>query len=328
MRIAFFSTHRFDRTYFDGANPGTHDVHYLEPRLSLATAPLAAGFPCVCAFVNDELSAPVLTALAKGGTRLIALRSAGFNHVDLDAAKALGFAVARVPAYSPHAVAEHTVALVLAMNRHICRAYARVRDGNFALDGLLGFDMHGKAAGIVGTGRIGTIVARILAGFGCRLLGFDVAPNDECRALGVAYVPLAALWAQADIVTLHAPLTPATRHIVDAKSIASMKSGVMIVNTGRGALVDTPAVIAGLKSGKIGSLALDVYEEEEGLFFQDFSSQVIQDDVFARLLTFPNVLVTGHQGFFTREALEAIATTTLANVTAFERGVPSGRELF
>ena len=243
------------------------------------------------------------------------------------AARRLGLRVARVPAYSPHAVAEHAVALILAVNRKICRAHARVREGNFALDGLLGVDLFGRTVGIVGTGKIGSLVARIMHGFGCRLLGYDVVPSEECRALGMTYVPLETLWAEADILSLHAPLTPATRHLVDARAIGLMKPGVMLVNTGRGALIDTPAVIAGLKTGHIGSLALDVYEEEEGLFFQDLSSEVLQDDVFARLLTFPNVLMTGHQGFFTREALRAIAETTLANLTAFERGEASGREL-
>ncbi len=329
MRLAFFGTRAFDRQFFDEANqPGAHEIHYLEPRLTAVTASLAAGYPAVCAFVNDRLDAGVLTTLAAGGTRFIALRSAGFNHVDIQAAKALGFSVARVPAYSPYAVAEHTVALILSLNRKVCRAFARVREGNFALDGLLGFDLHGRTVGIIGTGKIGTLVARIMGGFGCRLLGYDVAPSDECRSLGVTYGPLADLWAQADIVTLHAPLTPATRHLVDTSAVDLMKPGVMLVNTGRGALIDTPAVIAGLKDGRIGSLALDVYEEEEGLFFQDFSSQIIQDDVFARLLTFPNVLITGHQGFFTREALHAIAETTLENVTAFEAGERSGRELY
>jgi D-lactate dehydrogenase len=329
VNLAFFSTHPYDRRFFDEANAaGAHEIRYLEPRLAEVTATLAAGCQAICAFVNDRLNHLVLEALATSGTRLIALRSAGFNHVDLEAAKRLGLTVARVPAYSPYAVAEHTLALVLSLNRKIFRAYNRVREGNFALDGLLGFDLHGRTAGIVGTGQIGTLVARSMAAFGCRLIGYDVRQNDACLALGLTYVPLEQLWSEADIITLHAPLTPATRHMVDARAVASMKPGVMLVNTGRGALIDTSAVVAGLKSGRIGSLALDVYEEEEGLFFQDFSSQVIQDDLFARLLTFPNVLITGHQAFFTEEALRAIAQTTLENVSAFERGVRSGRELF
>ena len=329
MRVAVFSAHPFDREFFDAANR-THrlQLDYFEPRLTAATAPLAAGYPAVCAFVNDDLGAGVLDALARGGTRMLALRSAGFNHVDLDAARRLGLTVARVPAYSPHAVAEHTVALILALNRKIYRAYARVREMNFALDGLLGFDLHGRTVGIVGTGKIGCVVARILTGFGCRLLAVDVAENPTCVELGVRYVDLDTLWAESDVVTLHAPLTPETQHLVDAKAIARMREGVMIVNTSRGALIDTRAAIVGLKSGRIGYLGLDVYEEEEHLFFRDLSAKVIQDDVFARLLTFPNVVITAHQGFFTREALTNIAETTLGNIGAFAGGGRGGNELW
>ena len=329
MRVALFSSHAFDRQFFDAANSGRrHDLLYLETRLTPATCALAAGFPVVCPFVNDQLNAEVLARLGSHGVRMIALRSAGFNHVDFKAAQDLGLTVARVPAYSPHSVAEHTIALILALNRKIHRAYSRVRDGNFALDGLLGFDLFGRTIGIVGTGKIGTAVARIVVGFGCRLVAHDVSPNEECRALGVEYLPLERVWSQSDIITLHTPLTPETRHMVNDHAIGSMKRGVMIINTGRGALIDTPAVIAGLKNGRIGYLGLDVYEEEEGLFFEDLSSHVIQDDVFARLLTFPNVIVTAHQAFFTREALTAIAETTLLNITAFEEGRRSGNELF
>jgi D-lactate dehydrogenase len=328
MRLAFFSTHTYDQLFFDELNERAgHEIHYFEPRLTKQTAPLAAGYPAVCAFVNDQLDAAVLKVLAGGGTRLIALRSAGFNHVDLEAARSLDFTVARVPAYSPHAVAEHAIALMLALNRKLYRAYPRVREGNFSLDGLLGFDLAARTAGIVGTGQIGTVVARILRGFQCRVLAYDIAPSDECLALGVDYVTLDSLLERSDIITLHAPLTAATRHLIGAAAIARMKQGVMIINTGRGALIDTRAVIDGLKSGRVGYLGLDVYEEEEKLFFRDFSEHVIQDDVFARLLTFPNVMITGHQGFFTREAMRAIAETTLSNVTAFERGERSGREL-
>ncbi len=328
MRVAMFSTHLFDREFFDAANRTRGlELHYFDARLTPATSPLARDCPAVCAFVNDQLDAAVLTALSAGGTRMIALRSAGFNHVDLARARELGLVVSRVPAYSPHAVAEHTVALILSLNRKIHRAYARVREGNFALDGLVGFDLCGRTAGVVGTGRIGTVVARILLGFGCRVLAYDVSPSQECRDMGVEYVSLDDIWAQSDIVTLHSPLTQETRHVIDANAIARMKRGVMIINTGRGALVDTPAVVAGLKSGLIGYVGLDVYEEEEQLFFQDHSSDVIQDDVFARLLTFPNVLVTAHQAFFTREALSAISETTLDNISAFAQGRRSGREL-
>jgi D-lactate dehydrogenase len=328
MRIAFFSTHGFDRQFFDEANrTHGHDIQYLEARLTPATSALAAGATAVCAFVNDDLRADVLTALQMSGVRLIALRSAGFNHVDLPKALDLGLTVARVPAYSPHAVAEHTVAMMLSLNRKIHRAHARVREGNFALDGLLGFDMHGRTVGLVGTGKIGTVVARILTGFGCRLLAYDVAVNPECAAMGVHYRSLEDLWEQSDIVSLHAPLTGDTRHMVDTAAIARMKPGVMLINTSRGALVDTAALIDGLKSGHVGYVGLDVYEEEEQLFFRDLSAQVIQDDVFARLLTFPNVLITAHQAFFTREALHAISGITLENVSAFEQGRRTGNEL-
>lgn len=328
MRIAFFSTHTFDRQFFDAANRSHgHDIRYLEARLAPATSALAAGAEAICAFVNDDLRADVLTALHAVGVRLIALRSAGFNHVDLPRAFELGLTVARVPAYSPYAVAEHAVAMMLSLNRKIHRAHARVREGNFALDGLLGFDMRGRTVGLVGTGRIGTVVARILTGFGCRLLAYDVAVNAECADMGVHYRSLDELWTQSDIVSLHAPLTGDTRHMIDAAAIARMKPGVMIVNTSRGALVDTAALIDGLKSGHVGYVGLDVYEEEEQLFFRDLSAQVIQDDVFARLLTFPNVLITAHQAFFTREAMTAISEVTLENVSAFEQDRRTGNEL-
>jgi D-lactate dehydrogenase len=256
--------------------------------------------------------------LADTGIRLIALRSAGFNNVDLKAARELGLTVARVPAYSPHAVAEHTIALLLALNRKIHRAYNRVREGNFALDGLLGFDLYGKTVGVVGTGKIGAIVARILMGFGCEVIAVDPYPNENCISSGVRYVTWEQLCASSDIITLHCPLTPATRHLVDAAALKKMKRGVMLINTSRGAVIDTRAVIDGLKNNTIGNLGLDVYEEEADLFFEDLSEHFIADDVFARLLTFPNVLVTGHQAFFTTEALRNIAETTIANITSFE----------
>jgi D-lactate dehydrogenase len=251
---------------------------------------------------------------------VVALRCAGYNNVDVAAATRLGITVVRVPAYSPHAVAEHAIALILTLNRQIHRAYNRVREGNFALDGLLGFDLHGRTVGLIGTGRIGVVAARILTGFGCTLLASDPAQDPQALALGVRYVALDELLSTSDIISLHAPLTSTTRHLIDAAAIARMKPGVMLVNTSRGALVDTRAVIDGLKSERIGSLGLDVYEEEADLFFADLSSTVIRDDVFARLLTFPNVVITGHQAFFTREALAAIARTSLENLTCIERG--------
>ncbi|HID23547.1 MAG TPA: 2-hydroxyacid dehydrogenase, partial [Planctomycetaceae bacterium] len=272
----------------------------------------------VCVFVNDQLDRPVLQRLAEQGVRLVALRCAGFNNVDLGAARQIGITVVRVPAYSPHAVAEHTVALILALNRKIHRAFARVREGNFALDGLMGFDLFEKTVGIVGTGQIGAVVARIMKGFGCRLLGYDVRENPECSDLGVHYVSLTELLAESDIVTLHCPLTPQTHHLIDEEAVRQMKTGAMLINTSRGAVVDTKAVIRALKCGHLGSLGLDVYEEEGDCFFEDLSNQVIQDDVLARLLTFPNVIITGHQAFFTKEAMERIADTTLSNISEFE----------
>ncbi|MBT8214736.1 MAG: 2-hydroxyacid dehydrogenase, partial [Acidimicrobiia bacterium] len=300
MRVLVFSSHPHDEEFLTRANADHgHELVFVESRLRESVARLARGFEAICAFVNDDLSEPVLRALHDEGVRHIALRSAGFNHVDLDAARALGFTVARVPAYSPYAVAEHTAAMILALNRKIYRSYNRVRDGNFALDGLMGFDLHERTVGIVGTGKIGERVASVLSGFGCTLLGYDPYPNPAAIELGVEYVDLAELFSRSDVVTLHTPLTPETHHLIDAETLSTMKDGVMIINTSRGALVDTVAVIEGLKSGKVGYLGLDVYEEEEELFFENLSDRVITDDVFSRLLTFPNVMVTGHQAFFT-----------------------------
>jgi D-lactate dehydrogenase len=323
MRLAFFGSTRYERAAFDAAG-GDHPVTYLEPRLTAATAPLAAGFPAVCGFVNDRFDAPALGALAAGGTRLVALRCAGFNNVDLPAARHLGLTVCRVPAYSPHAVAEHAVALLLTLVRKTHKAYNRVREGNFALDGLAGFDLHGKTAGVVGTGAIGAVLCRILGGFGCRVLAADPAPNP---AVPAEYVPLPDLLSASDIVSLHCPLTPATRHLIGAAALARMKPTAVLVNTGRGALIDTPALVAALKAGRLGAVGLDVYEEEEGVFFADHSADGLRDDQLARLLTFPNVLVTGHQAFLTAEALAGIAATTLANVGRFERGEPCPNRL-
>lgn len=320
MRVTVFSTKRYDREFLTAANASHgHALHFLEMRLSVESAALAQGSDAICAFVNDDLGAPALKALSALGIRLVALRCAGFNNVDLEAARDLGLKIARVPAYSPHAVAEHTIALTLALNRHVHRAYNRVREGNFALDGLLGFDLHGKTVGIIGTGRIGEVVARILSGFGCVLLGNDLAPNPACEALGMHYVSREEIFARSEILTLHCPLTPDTHHIVRAETLSQLKRGVMLINTSRGAVIETRAVIRGLKDGVIGSLGLDVYEEEADLFFEDLSNQVLRDDVFARLLTFPNVLITGHQAFFTREAMMNIARTTIANISDFAK---------
>jgi D-lactate dehydrogenase len=320
MKVAVFNTKPYDRQFLDAASTqGAHELLYFEPHLTRATSGLAASAEAVCIFVNDQADAAVIAELARAGVRLIALRCAGFNNVDLAAARREHVAVARVPAYSPHAVAEHTLALILALNRKIHRAYNRVREGNFALDGLLGFDLYGKIVGLIGTGRIGTEVARILTGFGCRLIASDPLPNGDCSAMGVRYVELAELFAKADIISIHCPLTPDTRHLVNDDTLRLAKPGVMLINTSRGAVVETRAVIRALKARRLGSLGMDVYEEEAGLFFEDLSGSYIGDDVFARLMTFPNVLITGHQGFFTAEALTNIAETTIANLTAFER---------
>lgn len=318
MLVTVFSTKPYDRHFLEAANNASgHRLSYLEARLSVETVSLAQGAGAVCAFVNDEVNAEVLGRLASMGVKLVALRAAGFNNVDLEAARREGITVARVPAYSPHAVAEHTIALILTLNRKTHRAYNRVREGNFALEGLLGFDLAGKTAGVVGTGKIGEVVCRILAGFGCTVLAYDPQLNAACKQMGVHYVPLDELLSRSDIVSLHCPLTPATHHLIDAESLTRMKRGVMLINTSRGAVIDTRAVLRGLKDGTVGHLGLDVYEEEADLFFEDLSHRFIGDDVFARLLTFPNVLITGHQAFFTEEALSNIANTTIGNITAF-----------
>lgn len=322
MRIAVFNTKPYDRRFLTEANAGFgHDLRFLEPRLEPATAALAAGHGAVCVFVNDTVDAEVLEMLAAGGTRLVALRCAGFNNVDLAAAARLGIDVVRVPAYSPHAVAEFTVALLLAVDRKIPRAWARVRENNFALDGLIGRNLHGRTVGVIGTGKIGALVARSLKlGFGCEVLASDLYPDPALEAAGVRYVPRDQLLREAEIVTLHCPLTPDTRHLIDADAIAAARDGLVIVNTSRGALIDTAALIDGLKARKIGAVALDVYEQEADLFFEDLSNEIVSDDQFQRLLTFPNVLITGHQAFLTEEALRAIAETTLQSVAAAEAG--------
>ncbi len=328
MRVAVFSTKNYDRKFLATANAKFgHQLVFLEPKLDSHTAVLAKGFPAVCVFVNDQPDAETLKILASQGTRLLALRSAGFNHVDLPVANDLGITVVRVPAYSPYAVAEHTLALILSLNRKIHRAYNRVREGDFSIDGLMGFDLYGRTVGIIGTGKIGAIVAQIMKGFGCNLLAYDVYRNSECEQIGVKYVELPELFTNSDIITLHCPLTPETYHLINDEALAQMKEGVMLINTSRGALIDTDAAIVALKSRKIGYLGLDVYEKESELFFENMSEEIIQDDVFQRLTTFPNVIVTGHQGFFTEEALHNIAETTLANISDFEQGRPCQNEI-
>lgn len=319
MKVAVFSTKPYDQEFFESANVDyNHELIFFEARLTRNTVALADGFPAICAFVHDDVDAAVLLRLSRQGTKLVALRSAGFNNVDLLAADELDITVVRVPAYSPYAVAEHAVGLILALNRKIHRAYSRVREGNFSLDGLLGFDLYDKTVGVIGTGKIGRIFLGIMKGFGCQLVAYDPYPNPEAEAMGVQYVELDELFERSDIISLHSPLTPETFHLINSKAVGRMKPGVMLINTSRGKLIDTSAVIEGIKNGQIGFLGLDVYEEEDDLFFEDKSESVIQDDVFSRLLTMPNVIVTGHQAFFTENALRNIAQTTLANIHEFE----------
>ena len=321
MRVAIFSSKPYDRDVFEQSNQQfNHKLNFLLPRLDTKTVDLAKGYEAVCVFVNDVLDREVLTALYEGGTRLVALRCAGYDNVDLVTAAQLGIKLVRVPAYSPYAVAEHAIALILTLNRKIHRAYNRTREGNFSLDGLLGFDLHQKTVGIVGTGKIGRIAGQILHGFGCRVLAYDPFPNSDFGSQIATYVTWEELLSQSKIISLHCPLTKDNYHLIDDDVIAMMQPGVMLINTSRGGLIDTKAVIQGLKSRHIGSLALDVYEQEKSLFFEDLSEEIIQDDLFERLLTFPNVVITGHQAFFTAEALNNIAETTLNNIQAVERG--------
>lgn len=320
-RVAVFSTKPHDEQFLTEANEHYgHDLRFFEARLTSDTARLASGCEVVCPFVNDDVGSATIDELSALGVEVLALRSAGFNHVDLEAAARHGIVVVRVPEYSPHAVAEHCVGLILALNRKIHRAYNRVRESNFALAGLLGFDLHGKTVGVIGTGKIGTRFIEIMTGFGVQIIAADPFPSDRCIALGAEYRSIDEVLAGADIVSLHCPLTPETHHLIDRPRLAAMRDGVMLINTSRGALIDTAAVIDALKSGKVGYLGLDVYEEESGLFFEDLSEKVLQDDVFSRLLTFPNVLITGHQAFFTAEALQAIASTTLSSIAAIAAG--------
>jgi D-lactate dehydrogenase len=324
MRMILFSSRQYDIDTFTEANAAHHyELHFQESHLDAETAVLADGFDVVCPFVNDRVDAAALERLHQGGTRLIALRSAGFNHVDLHAAQRLAIPVLRVPAYSPYAVAEHAVGLILALNRRLARAAARTREGDFSLHGLLGFDLHGKTVGVIGTGTIGCVFGRIMAGFGMRILAYDPGtPAEALLTLGARYVPLDTLLAESDVVSLHCPLVPDTYHLIDESALAKMKRGAMLINTGRGGLVESNALIGALKSGQLGNLGLDVYEEEGGLFFEDHSNLPLQDDVLARLLMFPNVIVTAHQAFFTREAMNEIAQTTLGNVAAWSGGTP------
>ncbi|MFO0547761.1 MAG: D-lactate dehydrogenase family protein [Polyangiaceae bacterium] len=318
--VAFFDAKPYEQAAFQRKLPETLRIKYIPVRLGPDTVRLADGYPIVCAFVNDDLGASVIEELAARGTRLIAMRCAGYNNVAIEAAAAANIPVVRVPAYSPHAVAEHTLALLLTLVRRTHRAYARVREGNFSLAGLEGFDLYGKTAGVVGTGKIGAIVANILVGFGMRVLAFDPSPSAALTALGVRYVALDELFASSDVVSLHVPLMRETYHLVDAARFAATKRGMVLLNTSRGGLVDAAALIDALKTGQVGAAGLDVYEEESDYFFQDRSDRVVLDDLLARLMTFPNVLITSHQGFLTREALDNIAETTLANIAEHLEG--------
>lgn len=328
MKIALFSAKAYDRDYFEQANQQfNYSIDYFDVRLDAKTSRLAHGYPVVCAFVNDDLSRPVLTDLVNNGTRLLAMRCAGYNNVDLVAAKELGLTVVRVPAYSPEAVAEHSVGLMMTLNRRIHKAYQRTRDANFALDGLVGFNMFGKTAGIIGTGKIGIATLRILKGFGMRLLVNDPFQNQAAIELGAEYVDLDTLFRESDVISLHCPLFQENYHLLNAQTFAKMKKGVMIINTSRGALLNSQDAIEALKQGKIGALGLDVYEEESELFFEDKSNEVITDDTFRRLSACHNVLFTGHQAFLTREALLSIAGTTLNNTKVFAANEKSGNEV-
>ena len=321
MRVAIFGVKSYERALLEDLNAAHgHELIYFETALNSQTAPLAAGSPAVSVFVNDVVDAAVLKRLAAGNTRLVATRSTGFNHIDLDAAAALGIKVVRVTDYSPNSVAEFAVGLLLALDRKIPRAWNRTRDGNFELDGLMGFDLVGRTVAVIGTGKIGTVFGRIMAGFGCTVLGVDGYRSAEFEKIGGRYVSADEAHAAADVISLHCPLTPETHHIVDARMLARVKRGALLINTSRGGLVDTEAAIDALKSGQLGGMAIDVYEQEASLFFKDLSSTVIPDDVIQRLVSFPNVIVTGHQAFFTREALTTILATTLASISDFAAG--------
>ncbi|WP_407330413.1 2-hydroxyacid dehydrogenase [Enterovibrio sp. 27052020O] len=328
MKVAVFSSKSYDRQSFDTWNENFHhEINYFDFRLTTQTAQLLAGFDAICAFVNDDLNAEILKELVKHGVKVIAMRCAGFDKVDLTAAKLLGLQVVRVPAYSPESIAEHTVGLMLSLNRHIHRAYQRTRDANFNLEGLTGFNFHNRTVGVVGTGKIGIATLRILKGLGMKLLVHDPFENPEAIALGATYVSLDDLYHAADVITLHCPLTKENFHMLDHKAFAKMRDGVMIINTSRGGLLNSKDAIEGLKSRRIGFLGIDVYENEQDLFFEDKSNDVIQDDIFRRLSACHNVLFTGHQAFLTEEALGNIAETTLSNLAHFERGERSGNEI-
>ncbi|WP_159466840.1 2-hydroxyacid dehydrogenase [Dyadobacter sp. 3J3] len=319
MKVAFFSTKSYDKEYFNKFNhENFHELTFFEVPLNHQTASLTAGFEAVCVFVNDEIDEKTIEIISANGIKVVALRCAGFNNIDLKSAKSKNLKVLRVPAYSPESVAEHATALILTLNRKTHKAYNRVREGNFSIENLTGFNLSGKTVGVIGTGLIGASFCKIMLGFGCKVLAYDIQESVDLKEKGVQYKKLEEVLIQSNIISLHCPLTPETAHIVNAGSISKMKDGVMLINTSRGALINAQDAIDGLKTGQIGYMGIDVYEQEADLFFQDLSESVIQDDVIARLISFPNVLITGHLGFFTKEALEEIATITLSNLSDFE----------
>lgn len=342
MKISFFDTHKYEKSVFDQAlkeqtiatktlttelttasiaTPTALTIQYFEERLNEQTAKLVTHSDIICCFVNDRVNKQTLQVLSQAGVKLIALRCAGFNNVDLQAAEEYKIKVVRVPEYSPHAVAEHALALIMTLNRKTHRAYNRVREGNFSIEGLTGFDLHKKTAGIVGTGKIGKVMCQIMKGLGCQVLAFDVTPDHEfAKQAGIQYKPFDELIKSSDVISLHVPLNPATHHLINESTFNNMKAGAMLINTGRGALINTKALIEALKSGHLGAAGLDVYEEEEGVFFHDLSDKVLQDDLLARLLTFHNVVITSHQAFLTTEALRNIADTTITNILSFAQG--------
>lgn len=328
MKVAFFSSKSYDQQYFEAANKGkNHEFTFYEVSLKPSSAKLASGFDVVCAFVNDKINRETLQILSGHKVELIVLRCAGFNNVDLEASKEFNIKIMRVPAYSPHAVAEHATALILSLNRKIHKSYHRVRDNNFSLERLVGFDLVNKTVGIIGTGKIGKEFARIMTGFGCFVIAYDVNKNEDVIKLGVEYTDLTTLFKSSDIISLHCPLTPGTYQIINKNTLSLMKKGSMLINTSRGKLVNTADVIESLASRHLGYLGIDVYAEEEKIFFKDLSERIIDDEMISRLLTFPNVLITAHQGFLTHEALQEIASTTIRNIEDFEKGNPSENEV-
>lgn len=327
MKVAIFSTKPYERDYLEKFNKGKHELVYFDTGLNTDTTNLAIGFKAVCVFVSDKIDKETIEKLAKNGVKLIDLRSAGFNNVDIEAAADHGITVLRVPAYSPQAVAEHAVALILTLNRKTHKTYNRVREGNFSLENLMGFNLFEKTVGVIGTGKIGTVFCQIMQGFGCKVIAYDIVESDFLKTRGIEYKALDAVLHTSDIISMHCPLTPETNYLINSTTLAKMKRGAMLINTSRGGLIKTEDVIKALKSGHLGYLGIDVYEQEENLFFKDLSESIIQDDLIERLMAFHNVLITPHQGFFTEEALDQIAITTLQNFTDFEKDGTSKNEV-